>query len=345
MLRIVPTFAARRSYRPRWTVFGLAFVLAGGACAAALAVTTEAHSIAAGVGIAGAVGYLVATIASMIPQRVSLVVEGSTLTPSWRRAVSVEAARLGTWVIGGIDVATGLVLHVGGLRIGGDKHDGEGYAVTGPPARAVDCHLERGEFEALLAAVGIRKGPPGPLVVPLVRSAQSLRAMVSGMAPWLVTIAVMSVIGVILNSTDAGRALAESREGQLGLAIGTSAAALACVAFMILRARRVRAPELVLRADPDALVLVRGANESRTPWPAITTQRLRYSQSSRVGTYTMPILVLALGEGGKALRLGAWDAGLAWPGQPAKAWRGPQWLVGAAHWPRLLDALARHHRL
>jgi hypothetical protein len=319
---------------------GLAWLVACGG-AAALAIVSDTHSIAPYVGGAGALGYFVSMIAAMIPQQVTLAVAAGEIVPSWRPEVR-GTPELGSWVAAGIDAPMGLVLRVGVLRIGGDGHDGAGYDIRGAATRTVDCHVSRDDFEALCAAVGIRKGELGPVVVALVRSTQSAGGALRMMAPWLLAMVAVLVLSIVAGPS----ALMAGRTGQLALTIAMAAIVVVGIAVMVLRSRRVRAPELELRVEPDALVLAKPGGEpiSRTPWSAVTTERRRFTQTSRAGSYTMPLLVLTL-EGHEPLRLGAWDTRLAWPDEPDKAWRGPKWIAGAAMWPRLVDELRRHQRL
>src|SRR3954468_22428179 len=137
-------------------VAGLVWLVACGG-AAALVIVSDAPSIARYVGGAGALGYFVAMIVAMIPQQVTLAVAAGEIVPSWRAEVR-GAPELGSWVAAGIDAPMGLVRRVGTRRIGGDGHYGAGYDIRGAATRTVDCHLGRDDFEALCAAVGIRKG-------------------------------------------------------------------------------------------------------------------------------------------------------------------------------------------
>lgn len=339
----MPRFTARRSYRPRAMLAGLGFLVACGVLAAVLALEGQAE-IAPYVAGAGVLGYFVATIVAMIPQQVSLELAGRTLAPSWRGPLEVERVEVGPWVLAGIDAATGLAVTLRGrggtLRIGGERHAGEGYRL-GAPTRSVDCHLPPSAFDDLVGALGVVRGEPGPLAVPLVRSSQSFGGVVRTMAPWLVTITVIGTLGVVAGNTQ----LVATFDGQLVLAAICGGIALAGMGWMVVRGRRVRMPELELRDEPDALVIddLRG-HAARIAWPEITVERLTHTVTSRIGSYAMPVLVLGL-PGRKPLRLGAWDTQLAWPGQSAKTWRGPAWIVGAAKWPALLDALRRHGRL
>ncbi len=293
----------------------------------------------------GALGFFIASLYAMVPAQVAIAIDGKIVTPSWRRAITAERIAVGNWVLPGIGAATGLAVTIRGpggtLRIGGEAHDGEGYTL-GAPTRTIDCQLPKQDFEDLLAALGIARGPSGPLAVPLLRSTQSFGGIVRGMAPWLVTITVIGAFNLVVGAW--GEAVLASPDGQLVIGAICGGVAIFGIGWMIVRGRRIRTPELELREEPDALVLhdMRGGS-SRADWKAIAIEKLIHSVSSRAGTFSMPVLVLTMPD--RKLRLGAWDTQLAWPGQPAKTWRAPTWIVGAAKWPKLLDALKRHGRL
>lgn len=347
----MPRFTARRSYRPKVMLAGLGFLVACGAIAAVVALNGS-EEIAPYIAGAGGLGYFVSTIAAMIPQTVTLEVTGKTLAMSWRRPIEVERVEVGPWVVAGIDAASGLAVTVrgrgGALRIGGEKHAGEGYEL-GLPTRSVDCHLPQDAFDELVALLGVTKGEPGPLIVPLVRSSQSFAGVVRQMWPWLATIGLLGIMGIVVGNTAWGERVLATPEGQLGSAVISGGLALVGIAWMVLRGRRVRTPELELCEEDDALVIrerARGSRngQQRVGWKDISIEKQTHSVSSRVGTYSMPVLILTVPDR-KPLRLGAWDTQLAWPGHPAKTWRAPSWIVGAAQWPKLLDALKRHGRL
>ncbi len=347
MSGIVPRFTARRSYRPRAMLAGLGFMLLCGAIAAVVALDGSAE-IAPYIAGAGGLAYFIATIVAMIPQTVCLEIEGKTVTPSWRRPIEVERAEVGPWVVAGIDAASGLVVTVrgrgGSLRIGGQNHAGEGYQL-GAPSRSVDCHLPKEAFDELTLLLGVSRGEAGPLVVPLVRSSQSFSGVVRQMWPWLATITLLGIMGLVIGNTAWGERLMTTQEGTLGMAIASGGLAIVGIGWMILRARRVRVPELELCEEDDALVIRdRRGHAQRVPWTSIAIEKLTHSVSSRVGTFPMPVLILTVPDR-KPLRLGAWDTQLAWPGTPVKTWRAPHWVVGSAQWPAFLDALERHGKL
>lgn len=345
----VPRFAARRSYRPKAMFAGVAFLVGCMGLAAVLALSDGA-AIAPYVVGAGAIGYFVATIAAMIPQRVTIEISGGTVTPSWRPPITEARVELSSWVTAGIDAAMGLAVtirgHGGKLVIGGDGHDGEGYELRGAPVRSVTCHLPKDEIESLIAALGIARGAPGPLVLPLVRSNQSLGGLLRMMGPWLITISVLGVLGGVLGNTSLGEQAMRSWTGQLAIAAGSVVIVLIGIGFMVVRGRRVRLPELELRDDGDALVIadLRRGTTRRIRWQELELTRLRYIVGTRMGSYTMPVLELKIPDA-KPLRVVAWDQRLAWPGEPPKAWRAPTWIAGAARWPKLVDVLQRNRRL
>ena len=343
----VPRFTARRSYRPAAMLAGLGFMLLCGVIAGAVAIDGSGE-IAPYIAGAGGLAYFIATIVAMIPQTVTLEVAGTTVTPSWRRAIEVQRVEVGAWVLAGIDAASGLVVTVHGtggtLRIGGEKHAGEGYQL-GAPSRSVDCQLPQDAFDGLVEVLGVKRGAPGPLVVPLVRSSQSISGVLRQLGPWLATVTLLGIMGLVVGNTAWGERLLARPEGSLGMAIASGGLAIVGLGWMILRARRVRLPALELCEEAEALVIRdRRGTAQRVPWSSIAIEKQTHSVSSRAGTFSMPVLILTVPDR-KPLRLGAWDTQLAWPGQPAKTWRAPSWVVGAAQWPAFLDALKRHGRL
>ncbi len=317
------------------------------AIAAALALSGSGE-IAPYVAGAGALAYFVSAIVAMIPQAVTLEIVGTSVTPSWRRPIEVERVEVGAWVLAGVDAASGVVATMrgrgGALRIGGEKHAGDGYRL-GAPSRSVDCQLPAQAFDELALLLGVARGEPGPLVVSLVRSSQSFAGVVRQMAPWLATIMLLGILGLVVGNTAWGEQLMASPDGQLGMAIVSGGLALLGIGWMIVRGRRIRSPELELCEEPEVLVIRdrRGAAQ-RVPWREIAIEKQTHSVSSRVGTFSMPVLILTVPDR-KPLRLGAWDTQLAWPGAPATTWRAPSWVVGSAQWPAFLDALKRHGRL
>jgi hypothetical protein len=345
----MPRFAARRSYRPRAMFAGLGFMLVCVAISVGLGASNEYVEMAPYVAGAGALAYFVATIVAMIPQAVTIEIKGTAVRPSWRPEITRERVVLSNLVAAGVDAAMGVAVEISGpggrVRIGANGHDGEGYALGGKPLRSVDCHVDKGQLEALLRSLAIEKGPPGPLVIPLVRSGQSFGAIARGMGPILIAIAAMSLFGLVLANTRWGDELMKSETGRLVVPIVCTVLAIGAVVAMIVRRRRVRRPEVELRFDREALIIADPDRDrtTRVPWRDVTIEKLTYKVSSRVGTFSMPVLVVTVPE--RKLRIGAWDTALAWPGQPANTWRAPTWVVGAAIWPKLLDVLKRNSRL
>jgi len=360
----MPTFAARRSSRPLAIVAGLGFLLACGAAALALALAGHTDLAPYLVG-AGALGYFVSTIAAVLPQRVTLDVDGRRIATSWRGAIDVAEVRVGSWVTPGIDAQMGTVLHLRGrggtLRVGGEGLDGDGYERTAPPSRTVDCDLPAADLERLLAMFDVRPGPAGPLAIPLVRNAHNVGGVMRTMAAWFAVMGMFAIGGAVLGNTELGERVMRSPDGQIAIAVTTGGLAVLAIVWMVVRGRRVRMPELELRFEDDALVIARsstiaspgfagarnGLDRSaevidRLPWTGLAIERLRYQVAARTGRFEMPVLVL--GGGSRPLRLGAWTTELAWDREvtAGSTRRGPTWVVGATKWRRLLDALAAH---
>lgn len=344
MIVAMATFAVRRSYRPGVLYAGLAWLVACiGAAIAGVAIAGPGEWLPVAIG-AGMVGLMIASFAAARPQRATLHVEPGRVVPSWRGEVRLDARppELGIWMLGGLDVPTGVIAHVHGhggtLRIGGDQHDGRGYALAAAPSRAVDCALAARDFEALLAALGVHRGAPGALVVPLSRNGQTFRGFVRTAAPWFATMAAAAAAGILGSALGLG----DSRAGMLAMSAIVTAIVIGGMIAMILRSRRVRGPAGALRFEAHALVLVRGdGSELATPWHDVRVERRRYRLQVRTGTYPMPVLRLTLGA--ETLTLGAWDTSRDWPDDVPSA-RAPTWLAASALWPALVHELARAGR-
>jgi len=320
---------------------GLAWLVAGGAGGIALAVATHGDGPWGWAIGAAVVGYLIATVAAIVPQQVRLEVAPGEVLPSWRRGVRNAEVALGPWVVAGVDASMGVVAHVRGdggrLRIGGEQHAGDGYALTGAPARTVDCHLAAADFDALLAALGVRRGATGPLVIPLVRSTQTAGGVLRMMSPWLATMAVAGGFGLVVATL--GESLTESPSGQLVIGGVTAAIVVGGLALTIVRSMRVRRPERELRVEAADLVVanVGGGELARAGWGSVTAEPRVYRVGSGAGRFAMPALELTVGD--MRLRVAAWDHRLAWPDGTPRVRRGPRWLVGSPQWPRLVAVL------
>jgi hypothetical protein len=341
------TFVATIAYRKKALWWGLGGLVGSGAIAAALALLGATTLASWAVG-AGAIGYLVSAFAAMVPRDVMFSVEPGVLRPSWRRAIHIDDRELalGEWLLAGADTSFGSVLHVGGdgemLRIGGEGHDPSGYELRGAATRTVDCHLPAGQFEELLAALGLRRGVVGPLVVPLQRSMQTIGGSLRMMAPWFVTLAACALVGVGVGATEAGARFYATQVGMFAITGVIVAFVIGGIVVTMLRSRRIRAPELELRFEPTRLVLARvddGPELASAPWSAVTAEPRRYRMRTRSRAYPMPVLALALDQ--EKLLVGVWDHRRDWVGDVPRS-RSARWLVGTARWSRLLAALREH---
>jgi hypothetical protein len=323
-------------------VAGVAWLVVTGGGTLVLAATTHGDLPYGWLAGAGVLGYLIGTFAAMIPQDVTLDVSRDEVIPSWRRPVRAHDVRLGLWVVAGIDAAMGVVAHVGKLKIGGEQHSGDGYSLDGPASRGVDCQLPAADFDALVAALGVRKGAAGPLVMPLVRSSQSAGGMLRMMAPWLATMAVAGGFGLIVGTV--GESLTATPAGNLVIGGVTAAIVVGGLVLTIVRSMRVRRPDRELRIEEHDLVLAKiGGDElARAGWASVTAEPRTYRFGTGAGRFEMPVLELAIDR--VQLRIGAWDQRLAWP-EGTRRGRGPRWLVGAPQWPRLVEKLKKHGRM
>src|SRR5580704_5260491 len=160
---------------------------------------------------------------------------------------SLAGAALGPWRAAGLGVTVGTVLHLAEgrrkLRIGGRDHrPGAALRVDAPVVENVDVLLPAGELDVLLAFVphltgGGASSPHAahaPLRFALLPNPASARGVVSMMAPWFATLAIVSVVGVGLGSLG----LYDSPVGQgIGAAI-TMAIIAAGIAVTVVRSVR-----------------------------------------------------------------------------------------------------------
>jgi hypothetical protein len=292
------------------------------------------------IAIGAGAGFFAFAIASIVPRPATLEVSPGELRPSWTGPIPLTDARItiGRWVMPVIDSVTGLAIHVGGIRIGGTDHPGDGYRVDAAPARAVDFELSAADLDALASAIGVpRAAPDGTVIVELVRSSQSAGGAFRTMAPWLLTMVVLSVGGVALGATGLADRLLRHPHGMIWMGVGTGAIVVAGMAWTIVRSMRPRIPSLELRATADTLGLFayRGAEQVRVPWAAVRAEPRSLVLRTKGGTWTLPALELHLGD--HVLQLACWDQREAWP-QPAPR-ASPTWIAGRPHWRQLLTAL------
>lgn len=343
----MPSFPARRTYRPRALALGLLVLVAAIGGAAVLGTSGHGDRVSATIG-GGALGFFICAMAAIIPTRVRLEVEAGRLTPSWGRPLRVSSVEVGTWVLGGLDTAIGLVAYVRGdgrtVRVGGTGHAGEGYALTGAPTRVVDCQLEGADLDALLATLGARRDSTGPLVITLVKNSQTASGVVGMILPWLLTMVLASVFSALASTTPLLAWL-----GMTGMAICAGAIVLTGLVVTIVRSMRVRRPGRALRLDHRELTLedLAGATArelARARWDAVTAVPLTYRLKMKGSSYDMPVLELTLGAAAPIV-VGAWDQQQAWPAETTRTKRGAPWLVGAPQWGRLVGALRARGRL
>jgi hypothetical protein len=354
----VATYGGTRRRRPR--LLALAFVVLAAAIVggAIVGVTLRARGEAMlpVIGLGGMALFYALMIGSMLPRKAAITIEGGAVQVSWRqRPLRVARIEVGRWVMPAIDTATGMLLELVGddgarLRIGGSDHDGRGYP-RGAGVRAVDVAVTAGDFDAIARELGVARRDPRELRMALVRSSQSAGGVLGMMAPWLLTIAALSVLGVGLGMSGLGERLQASPHGMVIIGAGTMAVIAIGIGATVTRSLRVRAPGLELVADDGGLVLIEpgrpGAADmdrevARAPWPAVRAAMRAYVVRMKGSTWTMPALELAIGD--HALVCAAW-AHTAWPGEVARLRRAPRWLAGAPQWSAMVAALQARGRL
>ncbi|MBL9015164.1 MAG: hypothetical protein JNL83_13355 [Myxococcales bacterium] len=341
-----PTLEGRQRYRRRLFIAGVVAFLGSFVLfyVALFAVGARAEAALPWLVAPGVVGFLVASILSTLPRRVQVALDGHQLIASWRKQpLAVERVTVGRWVLGGVDTACGLAVHLTGpggrVVIGALDHDGEGYRLDAPPVRATDVDIAAADLDTLLGALGIvRDRAPGPLVVELTRSSQTAGGALGMMAPWFATIAIVAAFGLTIGLTGIADRIQRAPGGPLVLGGVTLAMVVVGLVVTFRRHGRVRLPELALQVTPEALVLVRPGGEevARAAWSDVSAEPRQHVMHSRYGRYVIPVLLLSIG--GNRLAIGAWHHGLAWPFE-APRHRSPRHLAGAPWWPRLVEAL------
>jgi hypothetical protein len=342
-----------RAWRPAVFVAGLIWLALGGAVIAGMAVS-HAVAVANLPYLAGAatVVWFGFVLASLRSTRVSLHLDGHELTMSWRQPLTLDpgAARLGRWVLPHFDSPVGIFIELHGrgrtVRIGARDHDGDGYALAAPPRRNVDAAVSAHDLGTLLDGLQIARDAPGPLVVELVRSSQTIGGLFRTLRPWIITIAITVTYGLTLAFTGLGERLTREPYGGAVMAGTTMAIAVIGLVATVRGATRVKRPALALRVCDDELVLERSSGDVlvRAPWQDVGVDpRIHHDWSPR-GRWTIPVLVLRVGDH-RALTLGVADQRCAWPGKVTRAWRSPRFLVGPVQWKGLVAALNRHRRL
>lgn len=333
------TFHGKRARRPALVWCGvLVIVVAAAAVAWVIANQPDkvAERYAPWIGLGGFGVAFALWIASIIPRKASLVLDGDQLRPSWGAPVRATGVAVGRWVMAAIDAPIGAYLTAGGLRIGARDHDGDGYPIAARPVRSIDLELRPDDLDALAAGLGVVRAPGGEFVIELVRSSQSAAGSVRAIAPWLVTMALISLAGVVLALTDLP---------PVTIGVVTAGGALIGLATTIVLASRIKRPGLAIVLAGDVVAIRRGRDEvARVPWQAVRGAPRRYVVRMKHGTMDLPAIELAVGS--EVIAFAAWDPDkeLRWPDGTAKG-RTPQWIAGVPQWRRLIRELRARRRL
>ncbi len=288
-------------------------------------------------GIGGMIVFYVFLFLGFRTRPATIEVDGGQVRVSWRaEARRVARVAPGRWVLGGIDTPMGMLLEIGDdrggrLRVGGEAHDGRGYANEAPARRSVDIAVGADDFDRIAATLGVARTRAAP-ALELVRSSQSAGGLLGTMAPWLLTIVVVSALGVTLGVTGLGDAVSP-----LVLGGGTMAIVLLGLIVTVVRSNRVRAPALVLQADEAALLITERGETTAHPWSAVRAEARQHVVRMKGSSWTMPALALALGD--RTLELVAWGGKADWPGPVPSLRRAPRWLAGMAQFEAFLSVL------
>ena len=271
-------------------------------------------------------------------------------------AYPLYGAALGLWRVAQVGVVCGTVLHLSSgsrsLRLGGRDHrPAPGTPLSAPVAEDVDAYLPAVDFEALLGALaqaGFAPAHADPRAftsataeLALLPNRTAGRGLLSLMAPWLGTLAVLTALGPLLGlaglgETPVGRAVMG------GIAIAVIVAGLGLTIARSLR----HAPALTLRLEGNTLTLVEPADRrvlSTAALHATRAQTLRHRIRTRGGALQIPTLSVQL-PGRPMLTIGLYDGRFDWLGD-APLTGAPRYLVGAPDWLVLTQALGVGARL
>jgi len=338
------SFAGRRMRRPRLMAAAVASAVATAGLVAALviALRARAEAVLPWVAIGGFVVFFGLMLASVMPRPATVEVSAGQVRTSWGAAIAVQRVEVGRWLMAAIDTPIGVLLEVVGadgarLRIGGEGHDGRGY-VRDPSERApvlarrsVDIAVPRDDLDGIALVLGVVR-VPGELVVELVPNSQSARGALRTIGPWFATIAVVSALGVTAAMIGAGTTITSALIGVL---------VVAGLAWTIVRASRVRPPEITLQAGDHGLAMIDRTGTTSVPWSAVRAAPRIHIVRSKGSSWTMPALELTLGD--RALAFCAWGGELdsaGWSSDVPRL-RRVRWLAGPPQFASLLAELRR----
>jgi hypothetical protein len=340
----VAGFVGIRRVRGRWTAIAIGWLIAVGAGGATLA-------IASGIGdpswpvIAGVLGAGVALVVAAVPRRVPFEVARGSITVR-EQALAISRVELAPWLYAGSGAAIGTVAIMRGehgrLRIGGLHHDGDGYPLTARGETAVDLEIRAGELEAILGELGFVRGPRGPVIVRLGRNRQTLGFFLANyMVPMFAMMAIAVVCISVLGALGVFDASADARVGETAMAGVLAALGLGFAVWVLVQFRRRARIGCLVRCEDREMVLVRpgGRELARVAWSSVRVERLTLRVRKTLSS--QPQLVVHLGPLTR-LRIGIQDTRYLWRERTGKTLLPPRWLVGAADWEHLLEALRTH---
>ncbi len=274
------------------------------------------------------------------PEGLSIV--GYQGRPIVFRPLRAEVRR---WVLPSIGSRLGDALVVSGRQ--GTKEvkftfvvtDGQSAPREAATSDRADFMLQAEVFRTLCSVLGALETQHSPeepseksfVLVPH----RGFKSALSVMLPWLGTMGVVGLIGV------AGQPLLETSFGRT-LIFGATLVAIALGLYFTFRRAGRPAREYLLRFTPTELALEdHGVTLLALRLSELNWHVEAYTFSSRVGSYTFPVVALSSPAG--KLRVGVWDqrADFNTPGAPKG--KAPQYLVGAPDFPSLLSQLRAKH--
>jgi len=255
----------------------------------------------------------------------------------------LSSVAFGEWRPAYFNVVAGTVLHLasGGrtFTLAGQDHKAPAaLALTRPPVESINASMPADRFDELLTLSGLGQGiaaqPGAALSVALAENPQAMGAMAKSVAPWLVTIGVVALLGFALGPL----AMTGSKVAMTIAPIAIGVVIVVGLVVTIWMSRK-KGPVWTLHVDGD-VIHVRDARSGETlgsaPLAAVSPAPGVYVVRSKGTTTHIPVLVLHIPPLG-AVPLGVWDPRFAWPNATPVGC--PRFIVGPPDWIALGRAL------
>lgn len=262
------------------------------------------------------------------------IMPSGELRLSWRPDV-IDPRRTGIaftqWVARVVHTPAGVVAVFGQFVVGAPGHDDADVPQDTPYSGDVDFYLSPEDFDRMVAHLGVRLSDPVRGVrqdaIELLPNKGSARGAFKTMAPWLITLVVISGIHGAFGADDSPM----PKPVLTGVTFGLIVLGIAWTG--IAYSRKPKTLDLRLHSDGIAV-----GGESRVSWAQVTAVHRSYVRSSRGGTSYHHVIELQVG------RRKPITAGIQVPSErmAKRTFRAPRYVIGAAQGPRLVSTLERN---